>query len=233
MQSFNKLIKKIDRKSNNTNTGHFDKLLLDGDYVQNIYNSVKNRGYHRQGRFIQDRTFWGHIGVRIRDEGFVICINDKEILHLTLSEIELKDYFERNVYIKLIGCNDDIVEGCTNNSSTHRDDKNENLYSQVQYAISDSPENRRERLSKASRLPRKTEIKTWVFVRNPDVVAEVLIRAVGVCESCKEPAPFNRKSDSSPYLEVHHKITLSEGGEDTVENAIALCPNCHRREHYG
>ena len=23
------------------------------------------------------------------------------------------------------------------------------------------------------------------------------------------------------------------GGEDTLENAMALCPNCHRREHHG
>jgi 5-methylcytosine-specific restriction protein A len=26
---------------------------------------------------------------------------------------------------------------------------------------------------------------------------------------------------------------LSTGGEDTLENAIALCPNCHRRAHFG
>jgi len=34
-------------------------------------------------------------------------------------------------------------------------------------------------------------------------------------------------------LEVHHKVPLAEGGDDTVENAIALCPNCHRHAHYG
>ncbi|MEY8786001.1 HNH endonuclease [Citrobacter freundii] len=30
-------------------------------------------------------------------------------------------------------------------------------------------------------------------------------------------------------------ITLSGflKGEDSVENAIALCPNCHREAHYG
>ncbi|WP_256325004.1 HNH endonuclease signature motif containing protein [Nitrosomonas sp. Nm132] len=42
-----------------------------------------------------------------------------------------------------------------------------------------------------------------------------------------------RKHDGSPYLEVHHKIPLAFGGEDTVVNAIALCPNCHREAHYG
>nr|WP_275041241.1 HNH endonuclease signature motif containing protein [Halomonas meridiana] len=46
-------------------------------------------------------------------------------------------------------------------------------------------------------------------------------------------APFNRKSDGSPYLEVHHRKPLAEGGDDTVANAIALCPNCHRAAHYG
>lgn len=32
-------------------------------------------------------------------------------------------------------------------------------------------------------------------------------------------------------LEIHHIIPTSEGGEDTMENIILLCPNCHRREH--
>lgn len=65
------------------------------------------------------------------------------------------------------------------------------------------------------------------------MVAEVLYRANGHCENCKSAAPFLRDLDNSPYLEVHHKKTLADGGDDTVENAIALCPNCHRKAHYG
>ncbi|MDD1149814.1 HNH endonuclease [Pseudomonas sp. TNT2022 ID357] len=72
-----------------------------------------------------------------------------------------------------------------------------------------------------------------MFVRNPDVVAEALHRAAGVCEVCVQPAPFTRKSNGTPYLEVHHKIRLADGGLDTLENAVALCPNCHRASHYG
>lgn len=72
-----------------------------------------------------------------------------------------------------------------------------------------------------------------VFKRNPDVVAEVLIRAKGKCESCGKPAPFKRRKDDKPYLEVHHKVFLSNGGDDTVENAEALCPNCHKEKHFG
>jgi 5-methylcytosine-specific restriction endonuclease McrA len=31
----------------------------------------------------------------------------------------------------------------------------------------------------------------------------------------------------------HHVKQLAHGGEDTVENAIAVCPNCHRKAHHG
>jgi len=97
----------------------------------------------------------------------------------------------------------------------------------------DSQEQRRKRLKKASQKPRVAMVLTAVFIRNPDVVAEVLLRAGGICESCKRPAPFFKKSSSEPFLEVHHKKPLSKGGTDTVSNAIALCPNCHRKAHYG
>ncbi|MCM7737031.1 HNH endonuclease [Enterobacter hormaechei] len=55
---------------------------------------------------------------------------------------------------------------------------------------------------------------------------------VSKCQSCKSDAPF-LKVDGTPFLEVHHIEWLSNGGEDSVENAIALCPNCHRQAHYG
>jgi 5-methylcytosine-specific restriction protein A len=55
----------------------------------------------------------------------------------------------------------------------------------------------------------------------------------GVCEECKNAAPFFKKADGFPYLEVHHRVPLAKGGDDTVENGIALCPNCHRKFHFG
>lgn len=103
----------------------------------------------------------------------------------------------------------------------------------VHTALSDSTEIRQNRLKKAAKLPRKIQLLTGVYVRNPDVVAEVLHQAKGQCGRCRRPAPFSRKADGSPYLEVHHIQRLKDGGEDTVENAIALCPNCHRELHFG
>lgn len=102
----------------------------------------------------------------------------------------------------------------------------------VQLSLRAPAAERVKRLAVAPRHPTRIEARTWVFSRNPDVIASVLCRASGVCEFCRMPAPFKRKTDGTPYLEVHHKIRLSDGGEDTVENAVALCPNCHRAAHY-
>ena len=69
------------------------------------------------------------------------------------------------------------------------------------------------------------------YVRDPAVKAWVLNVAKGVCEGCDRPAPFIG-NDGLPYLEVHHVMPLASHGSDTPTNAVALCPNCHRRCHY-
>lgn len=100
-------------------------------------------------------------------------------------------------------------------------------------SLEDSAENRALRMSMANPVPEKIILTTTGFRRNPDVVATALIRAAGKCEACQTPAPFARSSDGTPYLEVHHKIPLSKNGLDTLDNAIAVCPNCHRKAHFG
>lgn len=56
--------------------------------------------------------------------------------------------------------------------------------------------------------------------------------ADGVCQGCGEDAPFVDGS-GAPFLEVHHLFRRSDGGADDPDNVVALCPNCHRRAHYG
>lgn len=104
---------------------------------------------------------------------------------------------------------------------------------QVKKSLSDSTDARRKRLKEANKKPQIIQIVSKGYRRNPDVIAEVLLRAKGICEQCNSEAPFIRRKDNSPYLEVHHKQTLAKGGEDTVENSKALCPNCHRKAHFG
>lgn len=112
-------------------------------------------------------------------------------------------------------------------------DERPDFEASVQKSMLESGEARRTRLRSAGKLPLKENVTVERFVRNPDVVAEVLIRADGRCDECRSAAPFISRSTNQPYLEVHHVTRLADGGEDTVDNAVALCPNCHRKAHYG
>lgn len=53
---------------------------------------------------------------------------------------------------------------------------------------------------------------------------------MGYVNCAGKKAPFNRP-DGEPYLEAHHIVWLSQGGEDSIENCVALCPNCHKKMH--
>ena len=85
---------------------------------------------------------------------------------------------------------------------------------------------------KGSELPPPETKKTSKsFKRDPQVIAIVKRRAKGICELCGQPAPFEQDK-GHPFLEVHHVVPLADGGLDQTSNAVALCPNCHRRCHY-
>lgn len=79
-------------------------------------------------------------------------------------------------------------------------------------------------------VPKKLASTTTVYYRDPEIKAWVLECANGRCEACGAGAPF-LLPDGNPYLEVHHMIPLAQGGPDIIENAVALCPNCHRKVH--
>jgi 5-methylcytosine-specific restriction endonuclease McrA len=68
----------------------------------------------------------------------------------------------------------------------------------------------------------------WEREPNELIGAYALARSHGICESCEEPAPFLRRNNT-PYLEIHHIISLASGGADHPTNVAAVCPNCHRR----
>ena len=80
--------------------------------------------------------------------------------------------------------------------------------------------------------PSQKEVRSFQYVRDAKVVAFILKKANGICHDCKLEGPFVSKTTGMHYLEVHHVIMLKDGGADTPENAIALCPNCHRKRHF-
>lgn len=73
-------------------------------------------------------------------------------------------------------------------------------------------------------------IKTTTYIRDPYIAEYAKLRADGFCQLCEEKAPFYTKNNK-PYLEAHHLKWLSKGGIDTIDNVVALCPNCHRKMH--
>ncbi len=68
-------------------------------------------------------------------------------------------------------------------------------------------------------------------VRNNKHKEIVISAAGGFCDACSERV--FQKPGGAWFLEAHHKTWLSEEGPDIPENMVALCPNCHRQEHYG
>jgi 5-methylcytosine-specific restriction protein A len=74
--------------------------------------------------------------------------------------------------------------------------------------------------------------KRTVYERSEAVRIYVLRRANGKCEGCEREAPFNNYK-GQPYLEPHHIARIADEGPDHPEWVAALCPNCHRRVHFG
>ncbi len=69
------------------------------------------------------------------------------------------------------------------------------------------------------------------YYRSQAIKLYALKRANGICEGCRQPAPFITP-ERKPYLEVHHIRRLSDGGPDDPRWVVAICPNCHRKAHY-
>lgn len=85
-------------------------------------------------------------------------------------------------------------------------------------------------IEKAKIQPSKRKITTEVYERNSYISEYAKRHAKGKCQLCKSPAPFRNKL-GQPFLETHHIVWLSQGGADTIDNTVALCPNCHRKMH--
>ena len=114
------------------------------------------------------------------------------------------------------------------NNLDNKFSKNVSFQNQVDNLI----KNKERKEPKGSRNPKVYKSEVIQYIRDPAVTAWVLDLANGICESCKEPAPFI-KPNGIKFLEVHHVKQLADGGSDTITNAVALCPNCHSELHYG
>jgi len=136
------------------------------------------------------------------------------------------------------GESDSDKEGTQNDrvprKNKHSQNKNDSKKASIDQGLE---ELRSEARNSGSEDPTKIETENTrsqaqEYNRSSKVREYVKRRADGTCEGCGEPAPFTSKT-GAPYLHAHHIQELSDGGEDTIESVIALCPNCHYRVHHG
>lgn len=76
------------------------------------------------------------------------------------------------------------------------------------------------------------------YRRNLLEVRKAKISADYICEYDNKHVTFVNNFDNNPYIEAHHLIPMATQGLfeyniDFADNIICLCPNCHRRIHYG
>ncbi|CEN87035.1 HNH endonuclease [Paraclostridium sordellii] len=107
---------------------------------------------------------------------------------------------------------------------------NQNTKQKERKAKKLSNEDLKEKAKEVKGKPGTRNTVSETYNRNAYVVEHTRRRANGICELCGNEAPF-KNSKGEPYLEVHHIVWLSKGGDDTIENTAALCPNCHRKMH--
>jgi hypothetical protein len=81
--------------------------------------------------------------------------------------------------------------------------------------------------------PLKSTVSVITYQRSALVVAITKLRAGWRCEvaECASPVAFN--TEEEPIVEVHHLERLADGGPDTLENTVCVCPNHHRELHLG
>ena len=83
------------------------------------------------------------------------------------------------------------------------------------------------------RRPRVSAATARVFGRSALVVTIARLRTDHCCEvpGCEHPVFVC--ADGTRYVEVHHIVPLSEGGEDVLSNVACVCPAHHREAHVG
>lgn len=85
--------------------------------------------------------------------------------------------------------------------------------------------------SPENRTTQKVSVQTQVFQRDSSIRVAARHRANGKCELCHCLGFI--MADGRVYIETHHVIPLSEGGRDSADNVVAICPNHHREAHHG
>jgi len=77
-----------------------------------------------------------------------------------------------------------------------------------------------------------------IYPRNPSHAKKAILDANFSCEISPDHKTFIQRFNLKPFAEAHHLIPLRYHNEfkfslDVPANIISLCPNCHRKLHFG
>lgn len=83
----------------------------------------------------------------------------------------------------------------------------------------------------SKQAPEKREYLIETFARNRGWVKEAKEK---FGEYCLYPVCSNtfNKPNNKPYIEVHHIISLCDGGEDAIWNLAVVCAHHHKMAHF-
>lgn len=83
----------------------------------------------------------------------------------------------------------------------------------------------------SNKSPEKREYLIETYARNRGWVKEAKDKFGLFClyPECANTFP---KSDKTPYIEVHHIVSLYEGGEDAIWNLAVVCAHHHKMAHF-
>ena len=122
------------------------------------------------------------------------------------------------------------IFACKLDQNIYDDDEAENLKETVLDRVDD--QYIETAVVNAPQIPTQSTRITTAFVRSPEIVQKAKRRSSYACDMPGCGRPGFLKPDGAPYIEVHHIVPLSEGGYDTMDNVAALCPTCHRMQHF-
>lgn len=80
------------------------------------------------------------------------------------------------------------------------------------------------------RVPQVAQRAIRTIERNGSLARLIKEQRGYACQLCSTVIP---KVSGGYYAEAHHLEAISDGGLDFSKNIIVVCPNCHKRCHYG
>jgi predicted HNH restriction endonuclease len=181
----------------------------------------------------KDSNYEYNPNIEDREDGSTVSNNSSKVTNDNNNQITNKEDDKNSSNVLQNGDSEYKYNTEMNNQvvkeSDDEENSNQNEESQIDRLRKEAKKESKEDVPKQAVTSTET---TSEYRRSQKIKKYVKSRAEGMCEGCENPAPFTSKT-GEPYLHAHHIHELSEGGSDTIDTVIALCPNCHYRVHHG